>query len=310
MITTLAVGTAQASDLPNDADAVEQSVAAVAPTAVLEPTVLADGSFAAEGEHEAVLPANGDGVITLDGVGIGLPGADNAGEVAVNGSVIYEGRGDVADLAVQDLGDSVRVQSVFTESDAASFEYPIEGATPVILADGGVDLVVDDPSDPRLTNIVATFDAPWAVDAAGSALETHYEVSAGVVTQVVETTVDTVYPVVADPRISGGVGVYVSMNRTEIRAAAIVASEIAAVSAAAGCAYIAKLNLGRLLPFVNSACGSLGIGGLISIFKVLPSTSTSYYTAMCYQVRVPPQTPAWKVVDSSQCVSLADSFTW
>lgn len=46
---------------------------------------------------------------------------------------------------------------------------------------------------------IATIVAPWAVDAQGFALSTHYKVDGSTVTQVVETNEATTFPVTADP---------------------------------------------------------------------------------------------------------------
>jgi hypothetical protein len=46
---------------------------------------------------------------------------------------------------------------------------------------------------------VAVVGAPWAVDADGEPVSTHYELAGGVLTQVVDTDADTAFPVTADP---------------------------------------------------------------------------------------------------------------
>ena len=48
---------------------------------------------------------------------------------------------------------------------------------------------------------IATLVAPWAFDATGAPVDTHYEVRGRKVVQVVEPTADTVYPVTADPNV-------------------------------------------------------------------------------------------------------------
>lgn len=46
---------------------------------------------------------------------------------------------------------------------------------------------------------IATVAAPWAVDAVGNPVDTHYEVHGDTLVQVVDPDVDTVFPVTADP---------------------------------------------------------------------------------------------------------------
>lgn len=49
------------------------------------------------------------------------------------------------------------------------------------------------------SRVVATMGAAWAVDANGETVGTHYEIDGTTLTQVVETSAETAYPVVADP---------------------------------------------------------------------------------------------------------------
>ena len=106
-------------------------------------------------------------------------------------------------------------------------------------------------------------------------------------------------------------GVYVSLNQTEIRAAATSLGAISAVGGAAGCVALTEvIKVAKLVPWIKYACGALGFNPLLQILKNLPSQAASHYTASCYQARVPAQSPAWKVVAPDQCVSLRDSFTF
>lgn len=47
--------------------------------------------------------------------------------------------------------------------------------------------------------IVSTISTPWAVDANGMSIPTHYKISGNTLTQVVESSTDTAFPVTADP---------------------------------------------------------------------------------------------------------------
>ena len=51
---------------------------------------------------------------------------------------------------------------------------------------------------------IAAFEAPWAVDADGNDVPTHFEVDGNTLTQIVETDETTAYPVVADPDLTWG----------------------------------------------------------------------------------------------------------
>lgn len=73
-----------------------------------------------------------------------------------------------------------------------------EGGRAYVRDDGGVDVV---DADGR---VVRQVDRPWAFDAAGRPVATHYEVDpdSGDLVQVVEPSDDAVYPIVADPKTS------------------------------------------------------------------------------------------------------------
>jgi hypothetical protein len=85
----------------------------------------------------------------------------------------------------------------FDENAPTSYSYEIsakEGATSLELSDGGGVSVLD--ADGNLVNSILP---PWAKDATGADIATHYTISGNVLTQHVEHRGAT-YPVVADPR--------------------------------------------------------------------------------------------------------------
>lgn len=76
--------------------------------------------------------------------------------------------------------------------------------------------------------IIATIDAPWAVDANGNQVPTHYDINGSTLTQVIQPDSNTAFPVTADPsakwwaeKIAGCIG--------EIGAAASGAAKIASI---------------------------------------------------------------------------------
>ena len=100
-----------------------------------------------------------------------------------------------------------------------------------IEADGKVELSIDQPSGALLVKVdgvnTALINAPWAHDANGQSLPTHYEVEGNVFTQVVETDgLDVSYPITADPRVNWGIvsgHVYFSKEETRRMAASTAA---------------------------------------------------------------------------------------
>lgn len=207
---------AAADDGASEAAAIESAVTRVAPTEISADVVeLPNGEVSGNGvSADLVAPARGDGLVTVTGesgvtVSFGLPHeADGAlAEVTERGSVVYADPDGLTDVVVQPLEDGVRIQTVINSAQAPStYDYRLDpGITPVINGDGSVDLVY---AAEGLSIGVGHIDTPWAVDAHGVSVPTHFIVSAGDLTQVVEHgAAGVAYPVVADPKYQGNCGI-------------------------------------------------------------------------------------------------------
>ncbi len=80
-------------------------------------------------------------------------------------------------------------------SEPTQYEYSLslpEGASLEAISDGSVAVVGSDGI------VIGLFAAPWAKDATGAAVPTHYEIEGTALTQVVQHG-SAAYPVVADP---------------------------------------------------------------------------------------------------------------
>lgn len=293
-------------------EGVADLIADVAPTSDphTAPVLDGDGSFVATlatGEH-AILPDQGNGAITLEGTGVSvaLPATNATGAaIADDGTLVYEADRAGVITAIQNKADALQVQTIIDAAGTDTFSYGIGGATPVLRADGGVDLTAPSGGSSSV-EIVAALDAPWAVDAHGSPVPSWYTVTDDAVTQHVSVNDDTAFPVVADPRVSFGVGVYISFNKIEMQQLSTIISAVAVLGATAGCVALSgKVSkVPGVGKFVNWACGAFGFGPVRALILSLPSRSASTYTASCYQMRIPSQSPALKVVASSQCVTV------
>jgi hypothetical protein len=140
--------------------------------------------------------------------------------VTSGGDVIYQPDEGDTDVVVQALaGGDVRVQTVSNGPDApTTYTYTVgAGVVPQLLEDGSVALTV--PSqNPSLSVEVGTIAAPWAYDANGTAVATHYEVTdSEVIQHVAHNTPGVAYPVIADPTGSVGLGYYWHFNRAETK---------------------------------------------------------------------------------------------
>lgn len=207
----LPAGVSAAETANDDPQAVADLVNAVAPPVDADRTTpIPDGpGLVAYGDGGLAvdLPEDGSGSVALDGgpgdprppLVVDLPGAARSAgpEVAADGTVVYESGLGAPDVAVQTFDSGIRVQTVLHD-DAAQrrHEYAVvvpPGGRIDRTEDGGL-LVLDASSVP-----LGGFGAPWAKDATGADVPTHYQVTGDVVTQVVEVGSTATYPVVADP---------------------------------------------------------------------------------------------------------------
>ena len=146
-------------------------------------TVAADGGAALE----ITLPESARAT-TAEPVGGSSVGFDN-------------GDGSATVPVIHDDG-TLQVLSVLTDPAAPTeFTYSFEsgvGTTVSATPDGGFAIFN------AASEEVATAPAPWATDASGNSIPTHYEIDGQLVTQVVDTSAlaSSDYPVVADPAIS------------------------------------------------------------------------------------------------------------
>lgn len=170
----------------------------------------------ANGVADIVVPLDAEQRLSVTGNGldlsISLPEALNVrdGVVASDGTVVFEQDGDGAHAAVQVLDDgSLRLQTVLDSPEAPStYTYDYGDGIELSLSDDGSVEIVDATTDGVWT-VVGHIDAPWATDADGADVPTHYTVDGSTLTQHVEHGSLFTYPVTADPRHT-----YTWWNRT------------------------------------------------------------------------------------------------
>lgn len=155
------------------------------------------------------VPESDEGLIVLEApdtprqpgsrIGVALPAEAAAGHgtVTESGAVVYSGDSDRVDVVVQPVEDgSVRISTVVNESSAPhafTYKLSLPGAASLeLLGDGSIIIM-------RGGRHIGGVAAPWAVDAAGRDVATHFEIDEHSFTQVVEPTASATYPIVADP---------------------------------------------------------------------------------------------------------------
>lgn len=186
------------------------ATAALAAPATEASTISADAS-------ERTVPLAGDASIEL-------PGERTAAEIDT-ARVPDDLRGATAGalLSTEDRGSTISsyptnagVQTLIEIPTALApreYRFPLDlpaGGQAAVLPDGSVLLIDADGA------AIGGFRAPWAVAADGADVPTSFRIEGGELVQTVEFTVDTAFPVIADPDF--GVewwGVYMQFTRAE-----------------------------------------------------------------------------------------------
>lgn len=152
---------------------------------------------------------------------LGLPETKNVnGVVAGNGTVVYPDSAKATDLAVQLTRDgSVRaLVTLKNRSAPTEHRFNLDLPSGVHLQPDGRGGFLAVKQDARGVKAVGKIDAPWAKDALGRPVATHYELEKGALVQSVEVNDNTAFPVVADPKMSFGWNVYVNYSKSEVKA--------------------------------------------------------------------------------------------
>lgn len=237
---------AAAVDDTQQADTIASVIADAAPTEekVVAPDAVTTSSVSFAGHNEVTVPIDAHAPVTIESadskVDIALPSEINVsdGVVADDGTVVFEDNGNHAHAAVQALDDgSVRLQTVLDSPHAPStYTYAFGGDTQLILLDDGTVEVTETITD-GVSATIGLVDAPWAIDATGTTVPTHYTVDGNTLTQHVDHSDDYAYPITADPSYSVGIGFYIHWTRAET--ATLAGYGVAGMTAAtAACAWM------------------------------------------------------------------------
>lgn len=205
-----------------DPSAVEASATAnaAAGSSAMTQEVSAEGTTAeVDGGGAEISTDPTQGVMVTDSTGtvvsLGVPG-DRADGTVVAGNVVYPDVATDASVVARAVQDGAQALIVIDGPEAPSrFEFPVQvdGEDAVLRTPGDSSIeVLDAESD----GIIATIDPPWATDASGRRVPTHYEVRGSSIVQVVDHA-GARYPVTADPKVSLGWSIYVRYNKSEVK---------------------------------------------------------------------------------------------
>lgn len=257
-------------------DAIAASAGAVLETAVpvtdADATVVADDGTVVEFSADA---SDGLMLTTADDaeLEIALPFADEASTAeVVDGAVVYDNNNGSATTPVVHEDGTVQILTTIADTTAPT-EYAYDfgaGASFYVFDDGSVAVLRTEAGETTPVGMIA---APWAVDVNGAAVPTHFEARGTSLVQVLDhVSSATEYPVVADPTISVGWGVYYHFNKAETKT---IGKDWIAISAGSTTACAAAgAALGSLAPAIGTA-----IGGAVAGATCLSIVGPIAYTA-------------------------------
>jgi len=209
---------AQATErIVNIADA-EATISAIAPNILGDTYLPSSGTAArqattADSELVTHIPSRGSEAVRFLSMDqnaapqMSVKIGDAAGTVSGTGISVIPSTDSKVFNYVQPTRNGIRFLTAFDRGAVSTnfsytFDVPV-GTTAQPISNGRLALMPPKPVDNRSPWIAfGVINAPWAVDSAGNALPTHYGWSGTTLTQYVEPSATTTYPVLADPNWS------------------------------------------------------------------------------------------------------------
>lgn len=160
-------------------------------------------------------PENAGGQVAASAPGtgslsLGLPGrSDVEGVKTGEGTVVYPDAATATDLAVQPSTDG-GASTLITLKNAQApttqrFTLNLPADTKAVEDGAGGYLLLRTLAGGTAAQEVGHISAPWAKDANGQPVPTHYTLEGDQLVQTVETASNTAFPVVADPHFTWGI---------------------------------------------------------------------------------------------------------
>jgi len=282
----------------------------IAPTTAAGAGATAKATIPAPGGAVTVTaPATATGRVSVTApngtaITLGLPAATaTPGTTSPAGTTVYPGAAPDTSLAVQATTDGGARALVTLDNANAPTSQRFDLGLPADASlrpsdDGGYDVVQTPAGGGVLT--LGHIDAPWAKDANGDPVPTHYTLEGTTLVQAVQTSATTAFPVVADPLFTFGMGLYMNMGGaalTATRASAVVVVHGGMVVACSGLAKLPTL----ISKFLSVAC-SIGVTpSLMSIVKDVAAAPAGLQASACYQMNLFDSGKGWKKVNAKNC---------
>ncbi|MBE1486056.1 hypothetical protein [Plantactinospora soyae] len=150
--------------------------------------------------------------------------------------------------------------------------------------------------------VSGAIDAPWAKDATGRELPTRYTLDDNVLMQETDMT-GAQYPVVADPRITFGLGVYLNMWGWEVRSTAVAVIALFGTGVVVSCTQTGSIPNAALRTLAVLVCGAAAVN-LRSIFQaVVDVYRNGVSDGQCYQDKIfgPGNAGGFRTVSATNC---------
>ncbi|WJY71722.1 hypothetical protein [Corynebacterium auriscanis] len=167
------------------------------------------------------------------------------------------------------------------------------------LRDGSIHIV---SSRENLGTVVrGIIDEPWAVDAKGKMLPTTYSIDGNKIIQRIDTK-GASYPIVADPKVTWGRGMYINFWGQELNVLGSAAGIALGILGASGCAAVGVTKKIPNLPkaIIGFLC-SVGGSQLAKDMIRASMRNNSFRAGQCYQVRYPSDGKRWNPVGKENC---------
>lgn len=213
-------------------------------------TILEDAEMAAVGEAtpadaEVPTPTVEGGAVTVElaasDVGVAL-GSSTDVTISESGQYATVEDASVTYAVSHPEEGSTRFAAILDAPVKEQPQWTFDEGTQLLLLDNGTVSISDGE------NFIGGIDAPWAVDAEGRTLPTHYEIAGSTLRQVVDTTGAT-FPVVADPTVNFyGPYIQVHLNRSE---------SLAAISGFSACAAVLNKSKVSYAKLLQVACATV-----------------------------------------------------
>lgn len=250
------------------------------------------GSSLATEAGDVAIPATSDGSVQLtsgvrETLSVRLPGEGTNATVAADRTVVY-GDEDGMTLAVQGGQGEVRIHAVFdSRSGLRRLDYRFPGLEAELNADGSISLFAEAVG----MQISAGFiDAPWAADARGNPVETHYRVDGDMVTQDIVVDDDVEFPVAADPRFQADCGIVTCTIRFDRQTTKSWSDYGGNVGAMVGALATAGAVIGGPVGAAIGASAGVIIGARAAIFS--GQARDFYANGNCFGIKYSAAAPA------------------